>query len=118
MARVPTSLGLSEVKCITTDDAVGNDEIFACFKDISSNTLGKIRIGFFQAGTTSGLQTGIPPGAITLELWEDDFWGNDFIGSIDLTEDMDRETERSVTLTNGSAKYEIQLFVTSELTSD
>jgi hypothetical protein len=114
MAQSPAFLDLSEVKCITTDDAVGRDDVYVRFKDINSNDVGGgFNLGLFNAGDTSGREVLIPAGAVTLELWESDtFTADDLIGAIDLTEDMD--VERSVTLTHGSAEYALQLQVGSQ----
>lgn len=104
----PAFIIIKGFTCHSTNDFTGSDDVVGVMGP------DKFVIGSFRAGDAVDLDINriVPVGVTVLQIIEtDDVSGDDDIGTIDLTEDMDVEVTRSVL--GDDANYDITVFVSS-----
>src|SRR5215216_4294126 len=101
----PYSLNISRIKCHSTNDYSGSDDLVG--------VMGAVRfpIGSFTPGNDYNLdiQQVVPAGELLLNIVETDALGDDDIGMIDLSEIMDFQTVKNVQ--GADASYDITILV-------
>lgn len=104
-----STVTLSRIQCLATQDATGDDDL------IGVMGMDRFTIGKFRAGETRevGLERSVPEGVTTLQIFEgDDFDSDDFLTTLDLTQEMD--TARIHSITEGDTRYVIHYGVLSQ----
>ena len=104
----PAFLTIKRVKCFSTTDPTGGDEIFGVMGPVRFN------IGTFNAGDEIILpevEHIVPAGEFFVTIKESDTFADDEIGVIDLTKAMDFDTTSNVQGAGGN--YDITFFVAS-----
>jgi hypothetical protein len=106
MAR-PEFLMLRSVKCEAMDDTIGSDFVYGLLGPR------KFTIGSFTQGTEIAVDMTeiVPSGVTTLQVFEEDATGDDLLGEVDLTQEMD--ADRVVALFSRNARYVLRLNVQS-----
>lgn len=105
----PSFLTITHVTCRATEDWVGSDDVYGVLG------MARFRIGRFstdQPDNPVEVNQNVVQGVTTLRIVEEDIEGDDLLGEIDLTVDMD--VERTVRITGDGADYDITLKVTSQ----
>jgi|SRR4051812_13718252 hypothetical protein len=108
----PTFLTIKRFVCHSTSDFTGSDDVVGVMGPRT------FVIGSFEAGKVADLdiQENVPVGVRVLKIIERDLTGDDVIGTIDLTQDMDVDVTRNVR--GDDADYDITLFVSSTSSVD
>ena len=103
----PAFITVKRFVCHSTSDFTGSDDVVGVMGPA------KFTIGSFAAGDDVALDINnvVPVGARVLDIIETDVTGDDAIGTISLTEDMDVEVTRNVQ--GDDANYDFTLIVTS-----
>jgi hypothetical protein len=103
----PAFLEVTRFACHSTNDVTGSDDVVGVMGPRTFS------IGAFTAGDERALSISliVPQGVSTLRIVELDLSGNDLIGTIDLTADMDTEVTRNVQ--GDDANYDITFRVIS-----
>ncbi|MER9156055.1 hypothetical protein [Mesorhizobium sp. M0778] len=107
MTMRPYSLNISRIKCHSTNDYTGSDDLVG--------VMGPVRfpIGSFTPGNDYNLDIEqiVPAGEFYLNIIETDLSGDDEIGMIDLSAIMDFQTVKNVQ--GADASYDITILVQS-----
>ena len=107
MTQVPGFLMINRFVCNTTNELVGADDV--------KGVMGAFRfnIGKFSKGDDRELNMSwmVPDGETLLRIIESDLIGDDEIGTIDLTQNLDQETTTNVQ--GQGTNYDITYTVTS-----
>ncbi|MER9636969.1 hypothetical protein [Mesorhizobium sp. M0228] len=107
MTMRPYSLNISRIKCHSTNDYTGSDDLVG--------VMGPVRfpIGSFAPGNDYNLDIKqiVPAGEFYLNIIETDLSGDDEIGMIDLSAIMDFQTVKNVQ--GADASYDITILVQS-----
>ncbi|MER9231606.1 hypothetical protein NKI56_05785 [Mesorhizobium sp. M0622] len=107
MTMRPYSLNISRIKCHSTNDYTGSDDLVG--------VMGPVRfpIGSFTPGNDYNLDINqvVPAGEFYLNIIETDLSGDDEIGMIDLSAIMDFQTVKNVQ--GADASYDITILVQS-----
>jgi len=112
MSNQPQFITLIDIECISTDDLTGDDQLIGRFGNLQG---AEFSIGQFNSNPGNkkalGIEKIVPVSITTLQIIEQDTTGDDLVGTINLTENMDVENE--VTLSNDSAAYILRYMVVS-----
>ncbi|MER8379569.1 hypothetical protein [Mesorhizobium sp. M0220] len=107
MTMRPYSLNISRIKCHSTNDYTGSDDLVG--------VMGPVRfpIGSFTPGNDYNLDIEqiVPAGEFYLNIIETDLSGDDEIGMIDLSAIMDFQSVKNVQ--GADASYDITILVQS-----